>query len=843
MPLTQPLAEFRRQLEAQLRDTDLPGALNGLLVHLPEGSEKYRIVSALIARLNAANKERFRNTISPEEYRRLVDQVSADFFDLLGALTEADFEITANKPATGKAAKRGSVLYRVPHVMPVHKPTRCTIRVAVDEDAILENIVLDEHVQVRSHVEISDVMSAELLDPEGGTFQINALNSRTQLVRETGFTEWNFSVTPLLEGVHQLLVKVSILEKVEGFAEPIPREVSLMETVTIVTEAPAPQETEFKPSGQTFAFQSSSTAQNEIKVKYAPSEPVEAPERTGNSRLKPLAFFLAFIILAPSATWALTPPATRDWWVASVKDTAEAYAAYIEEYAPKGSPHLEKAYFYKAEETGRLADLREYQRQYRQGKYETRVAERISTLETGSLASLRSDPDRVKIRQFVADFPESERLSELKAAVQNRAELLPEVESAYVASIQSQPTERKVQAYLRDFPRQERLGEVAEAAASNPEVLQKTQPILDGAILKKMESAGSAEEVQRLLPVLEKAGSPAAAEKLQKIMQQKPAQMRNSVQGRVQKAVEEVRLREVSGRKLKSLSGVSGDGTADPGEKDVVSGDRMAALSEKDLVSGDRAAVPSDGVTRSHPVATPGGSVPSRQEARTRRSGIYDVVRVEGGTFTMGSPEREEGRGNDECQHSVTVRTFSIGKYEVTQADWREIMGGDPPQLEFKGCDDCPVENVSWNDVKGFLKKLNAKFPGKNYRLPSEQEWEYAARGGNKNQGYRYSGSNDLKKVGWYVDNAGSKSHRVGDLAANELGIYDMSGNVYEWCQDEYDQYPGCSIAFEAYSSQYVFRGGSWSYFARHCRTALRGKAKPGYRVFNLGFRLAHSPQ
>ena len=848
MPLTQPLADLRRQLEAQLRDTDLPGALNALLVQLPEGSEKYRIVSALIARLNAANKERFRNTISPEEYRRLVDQVSADFFDLLGTLTESDFEISTNINSSGKAAKRGSVLYRVPHVMPVRKPTRCTIRIAVDEDAILENIVLDEHVQVRSRVEISDVMSAELLDPEGGTFQINALNSRTQLVRDTGFTEWNFSVTPLVEGVHQLLVKVSILEKVEGFAEPIPREVSLMETVTIVTEAPAPQDTEFKPSGQTFAFQSSSTAQHEIKVKYAPSEPVEAPDRTGNSRLKPLAFFLAFIILAPSATWALTPPATRDWWVASVKDTAEAYAAYIEEYAPKGSPHLEKAYFYKAEETGRLADLREYQRQYRQGKYESRVAERISTLETGSLASLRSDPDRVKIRQFVTDFPESERLSELKAAVQNRAELLPEVESAYVASIQSQPTERKVQAYLRDFPRQERLGEVADAAASHPEVLQRIQPILDGAILKKMESAGSAEEVQRLLPVLEKAGSPAAAEKVQKIMQQKPAPIRNSLQGRVQKAVEEVRLRDVSGRKLKSLSGAPGDGKTAPGEKEAVSGDRMVALSEKGLVSGsrvavpsDRAAVPSDGVTSSHPVATPVSSVPSGQEARTRRSGIYDMVRVEGGTYIMGSPESEGDRDPGECQHSVTVRSFAIGKYEVTQADWREIMGEDPTELHFKGCDDCPVENVSWNDVQVFLKKLNAQFPGKNYRLPSEEEWEYGARGGIKSKDYhRYSGSNDLKMVGWYDHNSDSKTHRVGDLAANELGIYDMSGNVDEWCENKYSPYPNCSdIPF----SYRVMRGGSWNLYQRMCRSAGRYYGMPDSRSQNIGFRLVLAPQ
>ncbi|MCA0237961.1 MAG: hypothetical protein LCH81_16415 [Bacteroidetes bacterium] len=554
MPLSQPLADLRHTLETQIRDADLPGALQALLGQLPEGSEKYRIVSALMARLNAANKERFRNTISPEDYRRLVDQVSADFFDLLGALTEADFEAaTANKPA-GKAAKRGSVLYRVPDVMPLQKPTRCTIRVAVDEDAILENIVLDEHVQVRGQVEISDVMSAELLDAEGGTFQIAALNARTQLVRDAGFTEWNFSVTPLKEGVHQLLVKVSILEKVEGFAEPIPRDVSLLETVTIVTEVRAPAENaDFKPSGQSFAFQSSSTAAGGFQVNYETKEAMEPPkapepaESAPPNRLKPLALFLAFIVVAPSATWALTPPATRDWWVASIKNDVSAYAAYIEEYTPKGSPYLEKAYFYKAEESGQLADLRDYQRLYRQGKFEARVEKRITTLETASIAAIRDQPDERKIRQFVRDFPESERLPELKSAVQNRAELMPEVENAYVASIRTQPTEAKVQAYLRDFPRQERLEEVAAAAASKPEVLRKTQPAIDGALVKKMQSARSTEEVQRILPVLEKAGSTQAAERVEKILEEKPAPVRQNVQREVRETVQGVKRKRGGG--------------------------------------------------------------------------------------------------------------------------------------------------------------------------------------------------------------------------------------------------------------------------------------------------------
>ncbi len=195
MPLAQPLAELRRNLEAQIRDSQLPEALNALLAQLPEGSETNRIVSALIARLNAANKERYRNTISTEEYQRRVDQVSADFFDLLAGLTDESFEVEPSSvPASAKATagKQGSVLYRVPNVMPLQKPTRCTIRVAVDEDAILENIVLDEHVEMKSRVEISDVMRAELVDPDGGVFQISPLNAPNQLVRDTGYTEWNF---------------------------------------------------------------------------------------------------------------------------------------------------------------------------------------------------------------------------------------------------------------------------------------------------------------------------------------------------------------------------------------------------------------------------------------------------------------------------------------------------------------------------------------------------------------------------------------------------------------------------------------------------------------------------
>jgi formylglycine-generating enzyme len=189
----------------------------------------------------------------------------------------------------------------------------------------------------------------------------------------------------------------------------------------------------------------------------------------------------------------------------------------------------------------------------------------------------------------------------------------------------------------------------------------------------------------------------------------------------------------------------------------------------------------------------------------------------------------------------VSVSDFSIGRFEVTQAQWRAVMDSDPSYN--KGCDDCPVEQVSWNDVQDFLKKLN-EMTGKRYRLPTEAEWEYAARGGNKSKGYLYSGSKTLGDVAWYNSNSGGKSHPVGKKAANELGLHDMSGNVLEWCSDWYGSYPtgAQNNPTGADKGAYrVYRGGSWGHIPRYCRAAGRGDGTPAFRGNDLGFRLARS--
>ena len=230
------------------------------------------------------------------------------------------------------------------------------------------------------------------------------------------------------------------------------------------------------------------------------------------------------------------------------------------------------------------------------------------------------------------------------------------------------------------------------------------------------------------------------------------------------------------------------------------------------------------------------------------KNGIsIEMVRVEAGTFIMGAtPEMKEPWDDEKPAHQVTLTNdYYIGKYEVTQALWKAVMGYNPSA--FKG-DNLPVEQVSWDDCQEFISKLNS-ITGKTFRLPTEAEWEYAARGGNKSRGYQYSGSNNISDVAWYKDNwykdnSDNKTHAVGSKQANELGIYDMSGNVWEWCQYWFGSYSSSSqvnpIGANSGSDR-VFRGGGWYNNARFCRSSCRRNDEPGFRSRGLGLRLVLS--
>jgi len=226
----------------------------------------------------------------------------------------------------------------------------------------------------------------------------------------------------------------------------------------------------------------------------------------------------------------------------------------------------------------------------------------------------------------------------------------------------------------------------------------------------------------------------------------------------------------------------------------------------------------------------------------------FKMIPVQGGTFTMGCTSEQGGNcDNDENPaHSVTLSDYYIGETEVTQELWQAVMGNNPSH--FKGSNN-PVDQVSWTDCNTFITKLNA-LTGRKFRLPTEAEWEYAARGGRKSQGYKYSGSNNINNVAVYEENSykkGSNSpdygtHPVKTKYANELGIYDMSGNVFEWCQDWYGSYSGSSQTNPkgpSTGSFRVIRGGVWLDYARSCRVSYRSSCTPDGRGIILGFRLA----
>ena len=221
----------------------------------------------------------------------------------------------------------------------------------------------------------------------------------------------------------------------------------------------------------------------------------------------------------------------------------------------------------------------------------------------------------------------------------------------------------------------------------------------------------------------------------------------------------------------------------------------------------------------------------------------FEMIAVKGGTFTMGCTSEQGGDcdSDEKPTHSVTLSDYYIGKFEVTQKLWKAVMRTNPSY--FKG-DNLPVEYVSWNDALEFIRKLNQK-TGQNFRLPTEAEWEYAARGGNKSRGYKYSGSNNIGDVAWCAEYSGSKTHPVGTKSPNELGIYDMSGNVWEWCQDWYESYSSGSQTNPtgpSTGSHRVLRGGSWNGTAWICRVSDRDGNNPGDRDFNFGFRLVLDP-
>ena len=274
--------------------------------------------------------------------------------------------------------------------------------------------------------------------------------------------------------------------------------------------------------------------------------------------------------------------------------------------------------------------------------------------------------------------------------------------------------------------------------------------------------------------------------------------------------------------------------------------DAVAAQTDAERQRQERDAAARAEANRQRKVEEERRAAKAAARPRELRNSIgMEFVLVEPGTFEMGSPATEPGRDDDETLHRVTLsQPYYLGKYEVTQGQWAAVMGSNPSS--FSNCGrNCPVEAVSWEDAQGFIEELNLREGVTVYRLPTEAEWEYAARAGTQTAYHFGNATNRLGQYGWYDENSGNRTHPVGQKRPNAFGLYDMLGNVWEWVHDWYGDYPHGAVTDPrgpSSGANRVPRGGSWSDSARYCRVANRYRISPGNRGYILGFRLARTP-
>ncbi|MDX1943647.1 MAG: SUMF1/EgtB/PvdO family nonheme iron enzyme [Saprospiraceae bacterium] len=761
----QHLKTIQTDLKNRIPQEGITAVIKALKELLPEEAPKCNTLLQLEAAYNDVKLKGIEGILSDEALMLANNQIRKRLIELIDSLEEDDFNVNLKRSRLrpDNKIKQGHVLYRIPHQMQLQKEVKCIVRIALDKIALIEDLDLDAHTQVRSEVRVSDYMKVLLIDPAASpAFAIRSTSEPVQFIDEDAATEWKFYVTPLLPGRHILELKVVVMEIINGVERV--REKSLEESVVIVTEAV--EEMDDAP------LQSAN-------MDFVTSDPAYALEKNQSGyrlpkALRTGALVLAALMVVSTATFAFIPPVDQRWLMTRYwYDTPEAYEQFINENP--NSKRVDDASFRKAKLRQSPQELQQFIETFEKSEYKEQAEIELQKLEEKAWQEVQSVTEPAALQQFLEVFPKGKRADD--ATVQ-----LQQLEEKTWQRIKTTTNRDSLQQFVKTFPNGRYTPEVQK-------VLQQTQTLPSRQGGQQTLSADMVKKLQNIQPT-----TPA-------ILQTKEKSATTDTT--VQKATEPAKTETLP----------------------------SGAKEKEEPVKTEPAVTPPSGA---------GG-----QETTTDNE-PFDALKpkmvlVKGGTFQMGSNEY----AYEKPIHTVTVSDFYISKYEVTFDEYDAFCDAtkrQKPADEGWGHGKRPVINVSWDDATAYCKWLSEK-TGQNYRLPTEAEWEYAARGGAKSGGFEYSGSKNLDEVAWYGSNSGSKTHPVGQKKANELGLYDMSGNVYEWVQDCWNEnYKGAPTNGSAWlkgdCSVRVIRGGSWNInFGSYCRVASRNWYNLSSNNY-VGFRL-----
>ncbi|WP_367388172.1 SUMF1/EgtB/PvdO family nonheme iron enzyme [Lewinella sp. LCG006] len=858
---------FVQDLKDRLTKVGIIKVIRALKEKLPKGNPRYDLLLRIESEYNDLRELMLEGTISDENLRTRKAQIEKRLIELLNLLSAADFdpETRHTRIAKEQKVKKGHVLYRIPNKMQVKKEYRCLVRIAFTKEMVLSGLELDDDVEIRSEVRISDRMQVSLIDPQREpVFEIRTTSQSEQIIDTDEATEWRFFVMPLVSGEHFLELKVQIVFHIDG--KDVVREKTLEESVVIVTEAPdVAEEAPFKTAVGDL------NVPGDLELFTPTNEGIKSKKGLLSGALRWMALSMALLMGVTSA-YAYGPKSFQekiDWPITRyIKDSEEGYVNFLKEH--KKSKHVETAVFRKAKAIERDLPSQPEKALDAMAVYLESFGGTGKYLDEAywTMGQLSQEPDYYQ--QYLELKGELPKDSAAKAAV---AKLEPRLWE----SVQMQSSVIQLDRYLRLYPsgehRQEALLKLTDSTVwQQPATLPPGIPVDTAKVNWQNRLQAYAAE----LPAEDALAKQTLLARSENVVLPKVTNSAAVVNTNTdpQSTAPQEAVQETTPASTPTVAPATEQTTATPAtqgqQPPCPDADKDTICDDKDncpeTPNTNQADTDRDGIGDAcdECLATKGIKelkgcpkkiVEGTASAATLADIAANMVRVAGDTFTMGC---QEGRDTDcfddeKPPHEVTLSSFSISKYEVTQAQWRAVMGSDPPALYNKGCDQCPVEGVSWNDTQEFLQKLNAQ-TGQNYRLPTEAEWEYAARGGTKSQGYLYSGSNTIGEVAWYYENheqgnthgAEKTTRPVGGKKPNELGLYDMSGNVYEWCSDRYgeDYYensPQQNPRGPEEGSYRVDRGGSWYDAPEFCRSANRNGNTPTNRYDTVGFRLARS--